>query len=313
MRILILGAGALGILFGGIMSKHGGEVVILTRRRDAAAAICSQGVVVEEGSSSWMAQPTCTTDPRVASEADVCLICVKSYDTSEVAGRVSRYLHPDCLMITVQNGLGNVERLVEIFGPERVVAGYTLQSSTLMGINRVFHAYDGETVLGGHPSTSTDIKRVRGVAEEFTRLGVKTAAVADVFPDIVTKLIINSVINPLTALLKLKNGDLLAFEPLHDLMEGLIEEGVDAATLLGVNLSKADVRKRVYEAVEATALNKSSMLQDIENCRRTEIEFINGALSNILQGAGRPAFYNTVLTRLIKALEERCRKHEGRF
>ncbi|GBC71904.1 2-dehydropantoate 2-reductase [Candidatus Calditenuaceae archaeon HR02] len=308
MRILVVGAGALGILFAGVMSRHGGDVTILTRRREAAEAISSNGVIINEGKSSWRAWPNCTTDPRTASSTDLCLICVKSYDTETVARMVSPYLNERCIIATVQNGLNNVERLAEAFGPERVVAGYTLQASTLTGLNSVYHAYDGETVLGRHPSTTTPVEKIGRVADELTRMGLKTSAVENVYPEVLTKLIINSVINPLTALLGVRNGELLEVQELSWVIDRLVEEGVEACYLLGAKLSPGQVKSRVYEAIKATYENKSSMLQDIERGRRTEIEFINGALARILRAAGRPAPTNTLLTQLVLAAERKGRR-----
>ncbi|MEM0482077.1 MAG: 2-dehydropantoate 2-reductase [Nitrososphaerota archaeon] len=309
MRILVVGAGALGILFAGIMSWNGGDIVILTRRREAEEAISSQGIIIRKGESLWTARPECTTDPSIASTADLCLICVKSYDTETVARMVSPYLSEHCLVTTVQNGLNNVERLSNIFGPNRVVAGFTLQASTLTGLNSVFHAYDGESVLGCHPNTTTTFEKIRQVAVELTRLGVKTSAVENVYPEVVMKLIINSVINPLTALLGVRNGELLEIRELEWVIDELVGEGVEAGYLLGVRLSPEQVKMRVYDAIKATYENKSSMLQDIEKGRKTEIEFINGALARVLQAAGRPAPANTLLSQLVLAIERRGAAH----
>ncbi len=308
MKILIVGAGALGILFAGLMSRHGGDVVILTRRREAAETISSNGIIISDGKSSWRAWPGCTTDPRTASSAELCLVCVKSYDTEAVARMISPYLNESCLVTTVQNGLNNVERLAEVFGPERVIAGYTLQASTLTGLNSVYHAYDGETVLGLHPSTTTPVEKIKQVADELTSAGVKTKTVENVYPEALTKLIINSVINPLTAILGVRNGELQELQELSWIIDRLVEEGVEAASLLGARLKPEHVKRRVYEAIKATYENKSSMLQDIEKGRRTEIEFINGALARVLLTAGRPAPANTLLTQLVLAFERKGRR-----
>lgn len=305
---MVVGAGAIGILFAGILSRHGGDTVILTRRREAAEAISSDGVFINDGKSTWRAWPKCTTDPRITSSTELCLICVKSYDTETVARMVSPYINERCMVITVQNGLNNVERLAEVFGPARVVAGYTLQASTLTGLNSVYHAHDGETVLGGHPSTKTPIEEIKRIADELTRIGLKTTAVENVYPEVLTKLVINSVINPLTAILGVKNGELLELQELSWVIDRLVEEGVEAGSLLGAKLSPEQVKDRVYDAIRATHDNKSSMLQDIERGRRTEIDFINGAIAQILRSAGRPAPANTLLTKLVLAIERKGRR-----
>ncbi|MCS7146237.1 MAG: 2-dehydropantoate 2-reductase [Nitrososphaerota archaeon] len=304
MKTLIVGAGALGILFAGIMSSHGGDVEILTRRTEAAEAISSEGVVVEEESSTIRAWPECSTDPSTALDADVCIICVKSYDTGPVAEMILPYLPESCLVVTVQNGLNNVKKLAEILGPERIIGGCTMQASTLTGLNRVFHAYNGETVLGGHPATTTQKNQIKRVAEELTRLGLKTSVTDNVYPQIVTKLIVNSVINPLTALLRLRNGEILKIPVLGELVNELVDEGVEAGRVLGVRLSSVELKKVVHEAIISTSENKSSMLQDIERGRKTEIEFINGAIARILRDEGKAAPLNTILTQLVLAIEQ---------
>jgi len=305
MRILVVGAGALGLLFAGILERHGGEVAVLTRRREAAEAIASMGVEVVSRYGAWTSWPECSNDVRIARDIDVALICVKSYDTAEVAVRISKYLPEDCLVVTVQNGYNNVATLVSIFSQHRVVAGYTMQASTLLGLNKVYHAYDGETALGGHPLTKTDYESIRGVAEEFSRHGLRSLVLEDIYPELVVKLVINSIINPLTAILGVRNGVLARLGSLAPLVEGLIREGSTFAEALGVQLSVEELRERVFDAMEATAENKSSMLQDVERGRMTEVEFINGAISEVLRATGRPAPLNAALTTLVKALGER--------
>ncbi|MEM0445154.1 MAG: 2-dehydropantoate 2-reductase [Nitrososphaerota archaeon] len=306
MRVLVVGAGAIGMLFAGLISMNGGDVVILTRRKNAEEVIRRDGVFIDDGERTLRARPECSTDPNIARDAELCLMCVKSYDTESVSKSLSGFLHEGSFVVTVQNGLNNVETLTSIFGPHRVIAGYTTHASTVTAINRVFHAHSGETVLGRHPQTSTEQEKIEAISRYLTRHGIKTSTEPNVFPRIVAKLIVNSVINPLTAVLKVRNGELSMLPSIRELIGELIEEGVQAGRELGVQLSVEEVGQLVYDVIRETGSNRSSMLQDVENGRLTEIEFINGAIAKILYGSGKQAPANMFLARLVRALEERA-------
>lgn len=313
MRILVVGAGAIGMLFAGLIKLGGGDVCILTRRREAEKAIKSMGVIIDSGESVLIARPDCSTDPATARDAETCLICVKSYDTEMVSKNIAPHLSSTCLVVTLQNGLNNVETLSRIFGAHRVIAGYTIHASTAMDINKVFHAHSGETVLGRHPRTSTELKQIEAVAEELTSHGIPTSTTPNVFPKMLSKLIVNSAINPLTAILRVRNGELLELPSLRELIEEVVREGVEASSELGIQLNVDEVKELVFEVIRKTASNRSSMLQDIENGRLTEIEFINGALVRIMERAGKDAPANRLLTRLVHSLEEKGLERGGKL
>jgi len=305
LKILVAGAGAIGMLFGGILWLNGGDVILFTRRKEAADTISREGILIEGEDGVQKASPPCTTDPTELGDPDLVILCVKSFDTESVARMLHSYLTNHSLILTVQNGLGNVETLAEIFGRNRVIGGYTTYASTLLGVNRVYQAYSGVTVIGHHPSTETSLANILMVAEELTRSGLRTLRVDDVYPELLKKLVVNAVINPLTAILGERNGRILENLSLQPLIDQIIEECIIAIKELGIVMSFEDLRMSVNDIAAATALNKSSMLQDIEKGRPTEIDYINGVISRILRGLGIKWSVNEVLTTLVHGLESR--------
>ncbi len=307
MRILVAGAGAIGMLFSGLIWLNGGEVVVYTRRREAAHAIESDGVLIEYDEGVKRARPSCAVNPSKLQQPELCFICVKSYDTQAVAQILAPHLPENCKVVTVQNGLNNVGRLSEIFGSGRVVGGYTTHAVTLLGLNRVYHAYQGEIVIGGHPLTTTEFSEIKRIATELSRYGLTAQSIENVFPGMLQKLVVNAVINPLTALLGVRNGEIIEIKSLHPLIERLLEECVVAIKELGINIEPGELRRSVDHVATATAKNRSSMLQDIERRRDTEIDYINGVIAAILKERGYVWSVNEALTNLIHALELRGR------
>ncbi len=310
MRILVAGAGAIGMLFSGLIWLNGGEVVVYTRRREAAHAIESDGVIIEYDEGVKRARPSCAVDPSKLGQPELCFICVKSYDTQAVARTLAPHLPEGCKVVTVQNGLNNVGRLSEIFGSGRVVGGYTTHAVTLLGLNRVYHAYQGEIVVGGHPLTTTEPSEIKRLATELSRYGLTAQAVETVFPGMLQKLAVNAVINPLTALLGVRNGEIIRISFLHPLIERLLDECLIAIKELGITIELEELRRAVHRVATLTSKNKSSMLQDIERRRDTEIDYINGAVAAILRERGHMWSVNETLTNLIHALESRGRDIE---
>jgi 2-dehydropantoate 2-reductase len=311
LRIVVAGAGAIGLLFGGILWLNGGDVILFTRRRGAAEAIFKEGILIESEDGVQQARPQCTTEPAQLGDAYLTILCVKSYDTEAVARMLYPHLPHHSLILTVQNGLGNVESLVQIFGKKRVIGGYTTYASTLVGINRVYQAYRGLTVIGRHPLTETRLADVSMVAEELTRHGIRTLHVDDIYPELLRKLAVNAVINPLTAILRVRNGEIAENPSIKPIVERVLEECVIAIKRLGAVMSLEELRQTVDEVARATARNMSSMLQDIERGRPTEIDHINGAVARVLREVGLEWSVNEVLTALVHGLESRGAGYRG--
>jgi 2-dehydropantoate 2-reductase len=229
-------------------------------------------------------------------------VFVKSAATEAVAARFAKLASPQAVAVTVQNGLGNEGILKSHFGPERTAAGVTAQGATFVGPGHVRHAGRGPTHLCMSDRRN---ERLAPLVEALDRAGLDTQIEDDIDNLIWSKLVINVGINALTALVGVHNGQLLDSEHTLALMADLVAEAVAVARALGVTLTYEDPLARVREVAEKTGKNRSSMLQDFDNRRATEIDFINGAVVREAEALGIPAPVNQAVTRLVKAVEAR--------
>ena len=295
MNFLVVGPGAMGCLFAARLKKAGHIVKLVDHSPERADHINAHGIRVE-GVTGEYKVPVPTVVGRVSEKPDVALICVKANRTRDVGEALATWLSKKTHILTLQNGIGNLEILQEALGDHTVLGGVTAQGATVLGPGHVRHAGEGETVIGpeGHP--------VGEIVSAFNRAGFDTRSVRDVNSLIWGKLIVNVGINALTAITRLKNGRLPEIEGTRRVMEEAVGEAVAVAEAKEVNLPYPDPIERVLEVCRATSGNIASMLQDILNQRITEVDFINGAIVREATALGIAAPVNRTLTSLVKAI-----------
>lgn len=307
MKIAIIGAGAMGSLFGGYLSLAGEDVWLIDVWSEQVASINAHGLKIINGDEVYLTRPQATLVPESVGVADVVLIFVKSGHTHQAAITAKRLVTTDGVIITLQNGYGNSEVLAEIVGRERVLVGTTAQAATLISPGVVRHAGTGSTFIA--PLQEDSMRgNLRPIAELFTSAGLTTDFADDITALIWGKLLVNVGINALTALTGLKNGELLVHNETRELMRLAVTEGVEVAKAAGVILPYTNAIAKVEEVALATAANRSSMLQDIDHGRLTEIDVINGAIvrEGVRLGLGTPV--NKVLTLLVKMRESQSNR-----
>jgi 2-dehydropantoate 2-reductase len=242
-----------------------------------------------------------TNDLSKIPPVDIVLILVKSYQTTRAARQAANILRPGGLVLTLQNGVGNLEKLAETIGLGRVTLGVTAQGATITAPGWLRHAGEGPTHLARLPGKE---KQLEQVAKLFNEAGLPTALVESADSLVWGKLAINAAINPLTALLELPNGALSQDETLRRIMSAAANEVAEVAAKQGIPLPFADAACRAIEVSRATANNRSSMLQDISRGAPTEIEAISGAVVRWGRRLGVPTPVNGRLLRLIKDKEK---------
>ena len=301
MELLIIGAGAMGGLFGALLAPHA-AVSLLTTNQEHAAVMGGHGLTLVDLDGATRRVPVrVLTDPQdYGRRADVVLVCTKTRATAQAAATARDLLAADGLALTLQNGLGNLEQLVVAVGAQRAAAGVTSQAATLLAPGRVRHAGSGPTVLGIPPGREEAITAVAGL---FTRAGLETRISDDVDSLLWSKLIVNVGINALTALLRVPNGVLAQTPECDLLMARAVAEAVAVARALSIGLDGERQLERVREVCLRTADNRASMLQDILRGRPTEIDAINGAVVARGRAAGVDTPVNLLLTQLVQALE----------
>jgi 2-dehydropantoate 2-reductase len=300
MKIVIVGAGAMGSLFASLLAKSKEEVWLLDKDKDRAAKINHSGISVE-GLSNFKAQIKATADPQEIGTTDLVIICVKSYHTKEAMLFAKPVIGDDTMALTLQNGFGNVEVIGEIVGSDKVLGGVTNAGATLIECGKVRYAGKGETVVGTLDGRIN--VEMRYIRELFNKVGLETKISRDIKGLIWSKLIINVGINALTAITRLNNGKLVELDGTRKIMRDAVTEAVKVAKRKRIKLIYDDPLAKVEAVCEATSANVSSMLQDVLRNKRTEIDFINGVIVRQGQEMGIPTPVNSLLVDLVKTIE----------
>lgn len=301
MKIVIVGAGAMGSLFAGFLTVSGREVHLVARRREQVDAILSNGLTIEEKEKRQIIHVNATTDASSLGKADLVLFFVKTYQTEKAVADALVLEKEDTIFLSLQNGLNNEDAICKRIDREKVLLGVTGQGATLLGLARIRHAGWGETKIGELEGGATE--RTNQIAQIFRGAGISTSVSLNIHNLIWEKLLVNVGINALTALTSLKNGQLLDYPETLRLMEALVSEAAEVAKRKGIRIERNPIEK-VKAVAEVTSENRSSMGQDFDYKRRTEIDAINGAVVKEAELLGISVPYNQTVTDLVKAIEK---------
>jgi 2-dehydropantoate 2-reductase len=269
-------------------------VTLLGSWPEGLRALQQQGIRLEENGRASQVQVRATSEVADCRGAAQALVLVKSWQTSRAAQQLAQCLAPEGVALTLQNGLGNLEKLEAELGAERAALGVTTVGATLLGPGRVRAGGQGPTHLAAHP-------RLEPLAELLQEAGFEVQPAEDLQALAWGKLAINAGINPLTALLEVPNGELLARPGARELMRAAAQETAAVAAARGVALPYLDAAARAEEVAQRTSANISSMLQDIRRGAPTEIDAINGAVVREGEAAGVATPLNWSLWNLVRA------------
>jgi 2-dehydropantoate 2-reductase len=301
MRIAVVGAGAMGCIFGGLLAEGGHEVTLIDVWAEHVQALNERGLRLSGVSGDRTIPVHAVTSPEGLPVQNLVIVFVKSAYTETAVRQAAALIGPGTTVLTLQNGLGNAEKIAALVGAEKVVAGVTSHGGTMLGPGEVRHAGRGETVLGEFTGGLTP--RVERLAAILTAAGLEARAVENVDSLVWSKLLVNVGINAITAILRVTNGELPKHEATRELVRLAVEEGARVAAAKGIKLIHADPVANCLKVAELTGPNLSSMHQDVRAKRRTEVDVINGAIVAEGEKLGIPTPVNKVLTNLIKAIE----------
>lgn len=296
MKIAIVGPGAIGCLFGGLLSQAGHVVHMLDRHDGRARTIDSRGLCLD----GQRIRVHATADPRDIPSPDIVCVCVKTYDTQRAAVRLPPLLRATTMLVSLQNGVGNAEKIADACG-HPVVCAVTAHGATLLADGEVQHAGKGPT------SVSPFSPGARPQAEAFVsvlqRAGMDATSVADVRSLLWSKLIVNAAINPVSALEDVPNGAIAERVDLFDRAVQAANEGESVARAARISLLYAAAADEVRTVCRRTRRNVSSMRQDLRRGKCTEVDAINGAIVREGKRLGVPVPVNAGLVTAIHARE----------
>jgi len=300
LRVCIVGLGAIGGLIGLFVARGVGEpVTVFVRRASQADLVSREGFHVRglvEG--FYRVEAYTTLRPELC---DYIVISTKAFDAVSVVEALRGY---GGVILVVSNGFGAVERALAL--GLRVAAGVVDYGVVRLSDNTVEVRGLGSITLGPPRGSPVDVRPLAGILEAG---GCSVRVVDDIEPWRWLKAAVNATINPITALTRMPNGVVLN-EALRPLVEGVVREVEGVALRLGVRMP-LDPLGYVLDVALRTRLNRSSMLVDVENCRRTEVEEINGYIVRVAGSLGLEAPYTRALYHLVKAIESSCLDRGG--
>jgi 2-dehydropantoate 2-reductase len=299
MRIAILGgAGGMGGAFGAKLATGGHDVTLFDVSAQAVDVINEQGLVIEkkDGSAQTYKVPA-TTDVASLGKVDLLINFVKCYHTESAVRSVLPALTPNSFVLSLQNGWGNAPTIGAIVGAERVIMGVTYHSATVLAPGRVLHAGIGATYVGplvGEASVA------QPVVEALKQADLDAVLCDDVREQIFAKLLLNICTLPTSSLLRLGACQLVQTESCKDIMRALLSEGVQVARANNIAVDEQERWEAITGLLAKAGMSKSSMLQDVQAGRATEIDVINGAIVALGRAKGIATPCNELMVNLIK-------------
>ncbi len=301
MRIAVVGAGAMGTIFGARFHEAGHDTVLLDVVQPLVEAINAAGVTVVRGEEERTVRVPATTDPATVGPCDLVVFFVKCYHTAQAAEGARPLVGPSTVVASLQNGWGNGDVLAAVYPPDQIVVGVTYNSGTVLGPARVAHPGVGPTYMGPYQGDSTD--GAERLAEAVRSGGLEAQVVTPIRPEIWKKLILNAATLPTAALTGMNAGALTAHGLMHDLVTDTAREAVAVARALGYDIDEEERVAYIHQLLERAGPTRGSMLQDFEAGRRTEIDVINGAVVRAADETGLAAPLNRAFVALVKGWE----------
>jgi 2-dehydropantoate 2-reductase len=312
MKIAVIGAGAMGSVIGGLLAKAGNAVTLVDVARATRDAINTHGLRVDDkaGQSEVIRLPA-TDNVAGIGVVDLVVVFVKCYHTEAAVRAALPLIGDGTAVLSLQNGWGNGPRIAEIVGKEKLLLGVCYHSATVLAPGHVLHAGRGMTFMGEPEGGMSE--RLRRVADTFNRAGVEVTATENVLKEIWAKLALNVATLPTSAALRLYAPQLLDTEEMQNLMRELLKEVVAVARAQQIPMDFDERWESITGLLGKLApTTKGSMIQDVENGRRTEIDVINGAIVEAGRRFGIPTPYNNAMVWMIKAVEAAYPQASGR-
>lgn len=305
MHFLLVGPGALGCLLSSIVIKGmavDDRLTILDHNAARASHLNKEGIFYHLGEQRLRFSVTAICAPQILDPVDVVLLCVKSYDVINSLKFCNSILSKNTLLILLQNGISHLN-VQEHLHEATAAFGTTTEGATLLGPGQVRHAGSGVTYFGFlTPADTQAAKLLRNTQEVFSAGGLHTHLTGSILTRLWAKLFVNVGINALTAILGCHNGELLTLPGIDIRMKAAIDEAVRIAGIKNIPILD-DPYETARIVCSKTAMNISSMLQDVRKKRRTEIDAINGAVVALGHRTGTNTPENALLCRQIKQLE----------
>lgn len=298
MKIVVLGAGAIGSFFGGLLSRK--NDVILVGRKNHVDAINNDGLRIKGKTLLKRKINAVETVQEISDSPDLLILTVKAFDTLPAIKQAKEIINPKTIVLSLQNGLNNIEKIKQVVPKNQIIAGVTTHGVQFVKPGVVYHKGIGGLVIG-EPSKKIT-KRIQQIVSCFRNSGISLDISNNILRDIWKKAIVNASINPLTALFQCQNGYLSRNPLLFNIVEKICKESVLVAQKQGFSFEIEEMVQLTKKVISQTEKNVSSMLQSIRQGKSTEICQINGKIAEIGSKYDCNVSLNLLLTKIIKSL-----------
>jgi 2-dehydropantoate 2-reductase len=291
-KIAVMGAGAVGCYYGGMLARAGHDVTLIARAQHVEA-VARSGLRLQTNSFDASIPMRASEDPSAARGATLLLFSVKSPDTERAGAALAPHLQPDALILSLQNGVDNAERLAATLG-RGVIPAVVYVATEMAGPGHVRHHGRGELVIGSSAASAR-------IAAAFGAAGVPVEVSDNVIGALWAKLIVNCAYNALSAITQLPYGRLVQGEHISSVMHDVVDECLAVARAAGVDVP-GDMQAAVPRIAETMPAQLSSTAQDLARGKPTEIDHLNGLVVRKGEALGVPTPVNRVLVALVKLL-----------
>ena len=295
MNIVIFGAGAIGSLFGALLSKKNN--VVLIARKSHVDNIKRKGLLITGLTNKKINIDAFEKIEDLSIKPELVIITVKSNDTYKVIQKIKNHTYKNTIILSLQNGLNNIDDIKQFIDEEKIIAGITTHGVIFTKPGEIKHTGIGKTIIGELDGSESD--RIKKISKVFCNSNIQTQIDKNIIKQIWIKAIINSSINPLTTIFKCKNGYLLENPILEKIVEKICFESTKIAKSENILVNYKNMIIQTKQVIADTSDNYSSMYQSIKKKKKTEIDSINGVLVNIGEKNNQDADINKILINLI--------------
>lgn len=294
LRVAVMGAGAVGCYFGGMLARGGHDVTLIARPHHVEA-IGRHGLHMDTRTFDEYVRVTASSDAASVQGAELVLLCVKSGDTERAGAEIKPYIHKDSVVLCLQNGFDNDERLRAVLSQGEVAAAVVFLGAEMAGSGHVKHHGSGELVIDA-------IGGIRNLAQIFEAAAIPTRVSANVRGELWLKLIINCAYNAISAIARKPYGQTVVSPGVRDVMREVVDECLAVARAEDINVP-GDVDEAVWRIAETMPQQYSSTAQDVMRGKPTEIDYLNGHVVRRGTALGIRTPANLALWAMVKSLE----------
>ncbi len=303
MKIAVLGAGSLGSVFGASLASAGSEVHLISRNSSYVEAVNKNGLILIEGSQQRIIKTHATSDPKSIGEVDLLIVLVKSFDTRAAIVSAKSTVGPMTAVLTLQNGLGNEEVINDELGEGHVLAGRTFVGGDAIAPGKIVSGLKGKhTIIGELNGMVT--QRIKDISAKFNEAGIDTQISTTINSVIWGKLLVNVATGAIAGITGLPYGLLYQVPEVHEVALKAVNEAINVAEALGIELAEKDPEEIWQSAgIGLAAEFRTSILQSLDRGSISEIDFINGAVVRAGNQVGISTPVNSTLVGCIKGIE----------